>query len=130
MEEKLQLALSDLIQKTLQGVDATKDFLTAEIPDVVYQLLLWHGIYNFIKCFLSIIFFIISIIIIRSVLLNKRAVEWDGYFFNSGMVWETIRGCLSLVVLIISVCNVNFIWLQIWLAPKVWLIEYMGSLVK
>ena len=59
MKEELQTALVELIQKTLQGVDSTKDFLTAEIPDVVEQLLLWHGTYTFVEFAFTIILIIV-----------------------------------------------------------------------
>jgi hypothetical protein len=38
-----------------------------------------------------------------------------------------VTGCFSLLM---TICIVNFEWLKIWLAPKLYLLEYAASLVK
>ncbi len=144
MKEELQTALADLISKTLQGVDKTKDFLTAEIPDVVNRLLMWHGVYSFI------LFAIAMLIVLVTLIINyKQYKYWTGLtgeqISKMGYDWRTSLdpqeakldwGMLALVQLLQFVWIIPFMvcfnltWLQIWIAPKVWLIEYMGNLVK
>lgn len=143
MKEELQTALADLISKTLQGVDASKDFLTAEIPDVIEQLLMWHGIYSFIVFMLMALWFMLAIYfnvkqykfwknIIRD---EEKIKKLPGFFndYNNKVNWGVIASSnllqlLHFIPLIVMVENIA--WLQIWLAPKIWLIEYMGKLVK
>ena len=142
MKEELQTALADLISKTLQGVDASKDFLTAEIPDVIEQLLMWHGIYSFIVFMLMAFWFMLAIYfnvkqykfwknIIGD---NEKIGKLPGFLrYHNGIDWSFVAP-LNLLQLLHSVPLVimieNITWLQIWIAPKVWLIEYMGRLVK
>lgn len=130
MEKQLEIALSELIQKTLQGVDTAKDFLTAEIPDVVKQLLMWHGTFQFIEFLISIVLFIIGVVMARNLLINKDEIKWGEYDWTIQMTNGLVKASVSCVFIFISLFLLNFTWLQIWIAPKVWLIEYMKNLVK
>jgi len=42
MNEQLQQAVAELIEKSLSMLQTGADFMAAEIPDVVHQLLMWH----------------------------------------------------------------------------------------
>ena len=42
--ENLDEALATLINTALAGIDSSVEFLQAEIPDIVVQLLMWHGV--------------------------------------------------------------------------------------
>ena len=44
MEDTLQTAIVDLIGKATSGAETAGKFLLDEIPDVVQQLLMWHGV--------------------------------------------------------------------------------------
>ncbi len=124
MNENLQSAIEQLITKTLEGVDTSVDFLQAELPEYVYQLLLWYGVYNFILFFTSI-----------TILAN--------IFYFMPKIWEKVIssenkdfliGCSGIIASIVGIAFVsiqmNLTWLQIWIAPKVWLVEYASRLVK
>ena len=41
MNEQLQQALVAILNKTVASVEAGANFLAAEIPDVIQQLLMW-----------------------------------------------------------------------------------------
>lgn len=122
MEEKLQAALAELIQKTLQGADATKDFLTAEIPDVVYQLLLWYGIYNFIL-------FVIGMLLVIAIVYGNYK-QWQYWKKQDEVEPYVMANIFQAFLFLPLTVALNLTWLQIWIAPKVWLIEYMGQLIK
>jgi len=110
-------------------LDTATDFLAEETPDVIYQLLLWHGVYNFLLFLVSIFFFTVcSRVIYWAVkglcLYDKEPSESqeDNYFI--GLI-------IAILILIISsIFLLNLEWLKIWIAPKVWLIEYAADLVK
>jgi hypothetical protein len=144
MKEELQTALADLISKTLQGVDASKDFLTSEIPDVIEQLLMWHGIYSFIVFMLMAFWFMLAIYFNvkqykfwKNIIGDKEKIKKLPRFlrlYNGEEVEWGVVVPLNLIQLLHFIPLVfmieNLAWLQIWIAPKVWLIEYMGRLVK
>lgn len=134
MTENLQNALSDLISKTLSGIDATTGFLQEEIPEVVQHLLMWHGVYNFlimILCVVGLINMIISYIWCNKIITSTGFKSWTDFGDpTSSLVKVWVISVVAGVIGIVSLIEFNIIWLQIWIAPKVFLIEYMASLVK
>lgn len=134
MTENLQNALSDLISKTLSGIDATTGFLQEEIPEVVQQLLMWHGVYNFlimILCVVGLINIPIMYNHICKIIQSDDFIWWDKDGDPTALTVKIMFIFLfTLVVGVISLSKFNIVWLQIWIAPKVFLIEYMASLVK
>jgi hypothetical protein len=52
---RLDEALATLIEKSVSGIDKASEFLVGEIPDVVYQLLLWHGVISLIQFLVGVI---------------------------------------------------------------------------
>jgi hypothetical protein len=118
LAQKAELAMVEIIDSLLKA----KDFAVDQAPDVIRQLMIWN------------------------------AIEWVGY----GVLWITILGlCVWLLIdcirkkephndyeigaflsavgcfiMTLSVFICVFGVLKIWLAPKVWLIEYAANLVK
>ena len=119
--ETLESAVIGIIEKATTGIDKATDFLSAELPDVVNQLLAWNtfssSIWFAIGCFIILAGLIFPIVVfIRS----------DDNELKHAALW------VGLVVVIIgavfAACNMD--WLQIMIAPKVWLIEYAAGLAK
>lgn len=141
MNEQLQQALTAILNKTMSGVDAGVNFLSAEIPDVIHQLLLWKMVY-------SLVIFIGGVILLTATVVfvykQTRKVEaesngsWRKYketlcFDNDGdvhpgIIAVIIGGCFGAGFGIGGMTNLT--WLQIWIAPKIYLIEYAASLAK
>ena len=135
MEKQLETALAELINTTLSGADTAKDFLVAQAPDAIQQLLMWHGVFNFIIFIFAIITPIVCCVIIAKTISYFLRKDSDGRYVISCSADREIPICIiSLIMGTISVVSfvamINFTWLQIWIAPKVWLLEYAASLVK
>ncbi len=123
-KEQLEIALVDLIQSSVKA----KDFLVGELPEVVEQLLMWKFWYNFI-------WFVGAIIVLT--FSWKKINKW--YKVCSEDNWRTddlvIPSMVGMVFLafasfIALIEGINVTWLQIWVAPKIYLIEYLASLTK
>lgn len=142
MNEQLQQALSAILNKTTSGIEAGIGFLSAEIPDVIHQLLMW-------KMIQSMLFFVFGIIVICGTIIfinrqYRRSVEKTGnygsVYYVPTMVFdnrgEVHPGCfifaaLALVGILTGVSLISKLsWLQILIAPKIYLIEYAASLAK
>lgn len=126
MNEELQKAVAELIQKSIVAVQEGSVFLAAEIPDVVYQLLLWHGVLNLMMFSLGMILLIGFIIVDYNVgkWIWKSHKESDWFYY-------LVPGSLfRLLYVIPSIALLNLTWLQIWIAPKIFLIEYAAKLIK
>lgn len=129
--------LKPFIEKALSTIDSTQNFLEAQIPEVITQLLLWHGVYNLIIFITSTIMIIMAIVMVSKLLkdLVNLEVKWI-YTKQNGYEDLNVEGFLAIVkaiciflLLLLGILNLNLIWLQIWIAPKVFLIEYAATLV-
>lgn len=152
MNEQLQAALADLLGKANSGIDAGATFLQAQLPDVIQQLLVWKMADSSVTAILSIAFFIGSLLILRKTLPpfmlhmkgyslymnnNRNELEEEGRRLmneNAGCFWLALPSItltiISLIVVAAKVPSGISVILKIWLAPKIYLIEYAASLAK
>jgi hypothetical protein len=122
MNDELQKALATILNKTTKGVEAGVDFLQRELPDVIQQLLIWHGVKSGITFTAAIVLFAICI-------------HWTvrGWKWSVKTEWEAgpIGLVAALPAMFLGFAALESIeWLQILLAPKLYLIEYAASLAK
>ena len=125
MNEQLQTALVQLLDKALVGVDAASEFLVEETPEVIQQLLVWYGVYNALLC-LGGLALAYAIYKVTAIAHDKYKQSHDpdmGFFWFIAVIVATLPA-------IIASLMVNLTWLKIWIAPKIWLLEYASSLVK
>lgn len=131
--ESADQAILELVNRTLDGIDATVEFSQAHIPDVVQQVLLWHGVKSAILFVFGIALFASSpLVLIR---LNKgvnNGEEWtkdrygdagDGPLCFIALLYVGFAALMGPIIFMH-----NFDWLQILLAPKLYLFEYAARL--
>jgi hypothetical protein len=125
MNEELQSAITSLISGVLSSADKAGDFLAGELPVYLSQLITWYGVYNFILFIIGLVLFIVLAIVDYKI--GKRMLGvWDGYdFFSCYLIAGSVA---RLVVYFTPLVLMNLTWLKIWIAPKVWLLEYMATL--
>lgn len=93
------------------------DFAMQQIPDVVHQLLLWNMTSAIIWCLVSVIIIIISLIITKK-------------------CWESTGGEICILTAFpIGILTAVFLYnlmkaVKIYIAPKLYLLEYVANLVK
>lgn len=127
--ETLEQAMVKVIDKSLNGLDTATEFIISETPEVIQQLLLWHGVSNFI-------YFCIGICLLTGIGLVcrwsfKRKDKWTGRCSEVDFMCYLIVPVVCCVVLTICCLEtLNLIWLKVWLAPKLYLIEYLKELVS
>ena len=140
MNEQLQTELAKIVTKINNGTDSAWGFLQDQTPGVIQQLLVWHGVKSFIGFCLAVIFIITGFIITSklfaySKVLSAKSKEGYsesgyGYYDPTPFVamWAVPLGiCIAAVPLSIFE---NPTWLQIWFAPKVWILEYIKTLAS
>lgn len=159
-EQMAEQALKEILERTLNGVDAATQFSKEQIPDVVEQLLLWHGIESFMFFMIGVAIVVLVSVTIKKLLSNlcpaiskkearqayERGEKWTRYREGSGVtsrqydkivdgedgyikIMTTITALLPLFIgLLITLSNLG--WLQIIVAPKLYLLEYAAELVK
>ena len=129
MNESLQTALASLINTSMNAWDTATSFLVAEIPQVLYQLLLWHAVYSFIQFCFSIILIVgyCSVVWYFYVKWLNKSVTVPRYYGSeeyitrqrkhiyNGIPHEVIWGACGICVLAASCHLNNLTWLQIWI---------------
>ncbi|HET8689258.1 MAG TPA: hypothetical protein VFM18_21820 [Methanosarcina sp.] len=127
MTEILQQALLKLIEATSNGVDKAISFLSTEIPEVIRQLLVWKFAESLAYCLAAIALIIIWMVIDYKIFkVAKNSKDHEALFFGWGLC-----GCLYRGVFVTAISSLfNLTWLKIWIAPKIYLIEYAAELAK
>jgi len=143
------VALKDIIQ----SVTSVKEFMMTQIPDVLHQLLMWQFAHN-------VIWLIVNCIVVYFTywLCKNAFISYNEYCDQDAIMRQTqdtkvhkeaktkqekielrivVTGFLGIITGIISFAGAipgaidNFeTALKIWIAPKIFLIEYAAELVK
>lgn len=120
--ESLNAALVAVLNKAISAAEKGGEFLAEQIPDVVNQLLMWHMMKGIVMLLGSLLVF--GLFVYFSVKLWR-------YLKTPYAEVDAIMAILPLGLLWIPIVALfNLTWLQILIAPKVYLIEYAASLVK
>lgn len=124
MNEQLQTALAEILSRATQGIDAGTQFLSAQLPDVIQQLLVWKASKSALLTLLGVIGLAVLWKIAERT--YKAVVGDDDLKVHPEvmfLIFLTLPalGCAALM---------SFDWLQILIAPKLYLIEYAASLAK
>ena len=138
LQEKTITALTDI----LTSVTEAKDFVLAELPEVIHQILMWELCSSILDNVVAIVLPIILTVVLLKVWCKPKSgtsnriwsyyEESDRYHFKDDdfcLTMFIISGVISIVTLIISLTAINTTFIKIWLAPKLFLIEYAAKLV-
>lgn len=118
--------LGKFLQSTLDTAEKVGEFAVAQLPELVQQALNWYFAYGLIQFVAGIALAIFAIVVdvklFKSALNTKSDDVMFGVYGVLGMipraiVWIPVFGL------------VNLQWLKIWIAPKLWLVEFATKLV-
>ena len=129
MNEQLQQAVADLINKSVATAERAGDFIISELPDVVEQLLMYEFWYSFLVFIFGVIIFPLAITGIVSGAKTCCLIKEDD---DTRIPWSITKIVLSILFTFVGLFALlgEHDWFKIWIAPKVWLIEYAANLVK
>ena len=136
MEEYLVGELKNVVDLTKEGVVKAVAILQDQAPLLVREILNWNFTMSLIQLFGGIALLVFTFIAIKIVIkTNKEGYSGDNSYLSAGDMSKVIifgiTGFFTLMFGIGTViCVKSFIWLQILLAPKLFLIEYVKTLVK
>lgn len=125
MKEELQIALTELLKKTNNGLDSVGDLLATELPEVIQQLLLWHGVKSFIF-FISALFFAVFSYRVIKAKIKEMELQDEELIDRPDLVASGAFTGIGSIVLIARCVNLE--WLQIMIAPKIFIIEYIAKI--
>ncbi len=125
MDQSTVNIVNQMLSSLISSTATAKEFLIAQIPDVLHQLLVWKFTSSLLVFLIGVGLLVLLYPIVKTL---KKEME-KGYEASEGLcaglfVIGTLSFCIG--VLIISLSTE---WLQIWIAPKVYLLEYARRLV-
>jgi hypothetical protein len=123
---KLEDVLVKYIEKAGGVIEQGVEFALDQAPEVIEQLLRWHMTLSLLKTLAAVAIFAILIKV------NIWQIRyWRKFYARHRDVHEGIAvNFIQLPFIIVAISIFNLQWLKIWIAPKIWLIEYATSLVK
>ncbi len=125
MNEQTNKLLAALLQKAASGLDSAVAFSQAQLPDVIHQLMYWKAASYGLRIV------VMSLLLLGCVVLFRKGLVWArGYELEGAGIFSVIISCFLGVILMHLVFENTGNLLQLWLAPKIWLIEYSADLVK
>lgn len=129
MDQKLEEKATDLLVKmidvTVQSVSDVVEFGKQQIPDIINQLLMWKIAESGVWLAFGFVFLVAGMFF-----SNHYYSRLEENERGLGMCIRIIGSIISLLVGSIIIISNLLDVLYIWLAPKVWLIEYGAQLVK
>jgi len=109
------------------------DWLYTEVPEVVQQFLAWSFAESFLGFLVRFFFIFVYPFVLYKVAkhfydkLEVSKARDESFFWFPTVI---ISGVTILVSQIVSWNTINLIWLKIWLAPKVYLLETFSNVIK
>jgi len=127
--EPLQQALATILTKATQGIDAGVQFLGEQLPDVAQQLLMWRMVANLFWVVVAMV--VLAGLVSTWIVLHKRKMLTDqwGDLSDTGILMLFVSffiGVPSVIVFFAASLEA----IQIYFAPKIYLIEYAAKLLK
>ncbi len=129
MNEELQKALAEFVRATLAGFKTGKDFVVAEAPDVIQQLIRWNF---WSHVFWAVVFTVVALAVWRLAVVRMmqiRAAKDQAYDRDNYTAGAVACGGVVGIFSCLALYNTQEA-LQIYIAPKVWLIEWAMEMLK
>lgn len=132
----IQNTLENALISSIEGIKKTGtelvDALYQQAPEVINQLLLWHGVESFVMFLTSLLllcmpFIYYKLAVAAYVKFNVQKMS-DEFPYWMITIVSGIVSTIGSTTMAIDLMNLK--WLKIWLAPKVYLLEYLTTLVK
>ena len=125
----LEQAFADMLTRIVNGMEKGADFLSSQLPAVVEQLLTWKLYESIIGCVMGLLLvaFCLKTPFWAYKKYKKSDEGWDEFCVELASVFG---GSALFVMFVGGLYMINLKWLQIWIAPKIYLIEYAAELIK
>jgi len=123
MNEQLQTELLKIVTNINNGVESAWGFLTEQTPEIIQQLLIWYLVDSALGLGIAISIAIAVRFIFLKYVKSEKSTD-EGRCIGCIVSWVCVFCCF-----IWGICCLSSI-VKLWIAPKVWLLEYITAMVK
>lgn len=117
MKEELQLKLVEILTSIQSAAGKTADFAMEQLPDIAQSYVMYGRVW-------AVVYLLTCAALIE--VLRRVGLKYSKA--SDGTVWIPVG--LSIFSLVVTGAHVLNEALLVWLAPKVWLIKELASLIK
>lgn len=133
MKEKLEERLLGNLDKALDFLENSTEFLSEQTPLVIHEILMFARASLTIQLCLGIFLAVMTIVVplfiskkYKEFLAEDKKVKYDSDIYVGASVISVL--CLASVAFCI-LCHASGKFLQVWIAPRLYLIEYIRELM-
>ena len=142
MNEQIQAQFVQILQSVSESAVVAKEFILAELPDVVQQTMNWYLFKSLLNNFIALVFICFAVYLVVKLCQVPKNFNsanafqrWSYDFYHDGTFRELSPASLvPMVAIIISFIiffmSINLDCIKIIIAPKLWLIEYTTAILK
>ena len=128
MNEELANTANIALKGIIDSVTATKNFVLAELPEVVEQLLMYKAFDHSLGVVFCLLLSFATAYGLRFVYKKHEDNPRSDWYI--ALTFGCVFG-VPAIILMVYMCFYSFSKvIQIWIAPKVYLLEYASELVK
>ena len=126
----LKQSLATVLQKATEGVEAGVGFLSAQLPDVIHQLLLFKLVWGVAVIVIFTSLFVVLLKVSKHFIEKANGDKWINVFPGLlAVVSAAVTVVVGLIGIFVTIASIKTV-LMIWLAPKIYLIQYAAELLK
>ena len=117
-----------LLKIIADNLEQGKEFVVEQAPDVLQQLILWQRVESLLAlCFCICLFLIGTLVFYKNIKIINKADKIDDVASN---VIICITSSFISIFSFISIPIAIQTYLVVWIAPKVFIIEYLAKLTN
>ena len=132
MKEELQVKMVEIISAIQSAMVKTGEFAAEQLPDIAMQYILYGRVFTVVQ---SVSLIAIGITCLSFALWayrnpwNNSPYSWDQHKTRSERNYSVMYFGTTVGVALTSMSIATFDYM-VWVAPKVWLIKELASLIK
>lgn len=130
MKDELQLKLVEILTSIQTAAGKASDFALDQLPDIAQSYIVYGKAVSIVQVIFSLAIFLVGAWLLNVV--RKHVIEYRDFLDSNPLI--TLPGIIVGGILILVGLNsfahaMSYLTL-VWLAPKVWLLKEIASLLK
>ncbi len=115
----------------LESIQSGKEFLLTQAPDVIQQLVTWKRVELSLYVIIGVLCLLSVRRLFKNFVMSVKSLEDSDTGINVAKMIGNLFVIVGVLLLgfILTLVNVSDC-LKVWFAPKIYLIEYLSSLLK
>lgn len=130
MNDKIADNIDLITKKLIEATEKTVDFGSDQIPILIQEILNWGVVSNSLDCLMALFFIIIGIYGIKKTYPVYKQLEVENELDSIPFAFGLMGlGAVSVIGVFSLFCNFSLV-LKVLFAPRLYLLEYLSTLIK